>query len=169
MKQFNKPFSSKNQVSALMSNLDKSAGNLDKKLLSLQGNITKTLASTSNTGLLQQIKSIGKEIDRLSKMSDRLSEIYAKRKAYGSNKSIEENKSQAKNTLKKLSEKNGALSKTEKAQRQEAIKLLDIENQKLAEKNKLTEEYNRILEKSGYTSKEALDAAIKEKLESKPD
>lgn len=163
MKQFNKPFSSKNQVATLMGNLDKSTGNLDKKLLSLQGNITKTLASTSNTGLLQQIKTIGKEIDRLSKMSDRLSEIYAKRKAYGSNKSIEENKSQAKNTLKKLSEKNGALSKTEKAQRQEAIKLLDIENQKLAEKNKLTEEYNRILEKSGYTSKEALDAAIKEK------
>lgn len=81
MKQFNKPFSSKNQISTLMANLDKSAAGLDKKLLSLQGNITKTLESTSNTGLLQQIKDIGKEIDKLSKMSDRLSEIYAKRKS----------------------------------------------------------------------------------------
>ena len=58
IKQFNKPFSSKNQVSALMSNLDKNVNSLDKKLLSLQGNITKTLDSASNTGLLQQIKDI---------------------------------------------------------------------------------------------------------------
>lgn len=163
IKQFNKPFSSKNQVSALMSNLDKNVNSLDKKLLSLQGNITKTLDSASNTGLLQQIKDIGKEIDRLNKMSDKLSEIYSKRKSYGSNKSIKESRSQAKKTIQKLDGKTGALTKEEKAQRREAIKLLDIENQKLAEKNKLTEEYNKILEKSGYSSKEALDAAIKDK------
>lgn len=163
IKQFNKPFSSKNQVSALMSNLDKNVNSLDKKLLSLQGNITKTLDSASNTGLLQQIKDIGKEIDRLNKMSDKLSETYSKRKSYGSNKSIEESRSQAKKTIQKLDGKTGALTKEEKAQRREAIKLLDIENQKLAEKNKLTEEYNKILEKSGYSSKEALDAAIKDK------
>ena len=66
-------------------------------------------------------------------------------------------------SLKKLDGKTGALTKVEKAQRQEAIKLLDIENQKLVEKNKLTEEYNKILEKSGHSSKEALDAAIKDK------
>ena len=62
----------------IFGNFEAGIERLDKQILSLQGNLARTLNSASNVDALQQIKQLGKEIDNLLSISQKLSEILSK-------------------------------------------------------------------------------------------
>ena len=135
-KTLSKPLGSKNEAVKLGKSLEAVFDGLEDKLLSFQGNISKTLNSVGNTEALKQIKVLGDEISKMMDDYQQITKLNAQIKNLGNKSEITKQINQAKKDLKPLEIKkqSGALSRNEIKLQEELNRVIEEGNKKLEEK-----------------------------------
>ena len=140
-KALSKPLGSKNEAVKLGKSLETVFDGLEDKILSFQGNVSKTLNSIGNTEALRQIKALGNEISAMMDDYQQINKLNAQIKNLGNKSEITKQINQAKKDLKPLEVKkqSGALSKNEIRLQEELNRVIEEGNKKLEEKAALGE------------------------------
>ena len=140
-KALSKPLGSKNEAVKLGKSLETVFDGLEDKILSFQGNVSKTLNSIGNTEALRQIKALGNEISAMMDDYQQINKLNAQIKNLGNKSEITKQINQAKKDLKPLEVKkqSGALSKNEIKLQEELNRVIEEGNKKLEEKAALGE------------------------------
>ncbi len=159
-----KPLVSKSQARELSTSLESAFKGLDSKLLSLQGNITKTFNSASNVNALKQIRQLGDELDKLTADYQAVSQLIGKSKGLGNKNEMKSQLSAASKELDALNKKQTTLTATEVKQQEELKQTISEINKKLEEKLKIQEQINAIHSSDGVTSQAELSGLIGDKV-----
>lgn len=159
-----KPLITKSQAKELANNIDEAFKVLDNRMFSLQGSLSKVFNSASNAEALKQIRELGKAIDEMMADYAKASELLSQSKSIGSKTDLKSQLSAATKELNALSKNQEKLTKAEIKRQEELSKIIDEINQKLAEKNRLSQEASSIQAIYGVTSQAGLSAAINEKI-----
>lgn len=161
-----KPIGSKAEAQKFGKTLEEVFGKLEDKILSLQGNVTRTMNSIGNTESLKQIRILGNEISKMLDDYQAITKLNAQIKSLGNKSEISKQINKANKDLKPLQEKQktGALSKAELKLQTELNKALEEGNRKLAEKAELTNKINSILAEYKAASAGELKGQIDDKI-----
>ena len=160
-----KPLVSKSQAKELASSLESAFKGLDNKLLSLQGNITKTFNSTNNVAAIKQIRAIGDELDKLTADYQAVSQLLGQSKSLGNKNELKSQLSAASKELDALSKKQTNLTAQEKKQQNELKQTITEINKKLEEKAKIQEQINAIHSSNNVASQSELSGLISNKVD----
>lgn len=160
-----KPMGSKSDARDLAHSLEQVYSKIDDKLLSLQGNISRTFDSASNVTALKQIRELGNEIEKLTADYKAVTQLLGESKNIGTNKDLTEQLSKARKEYNQLVKKGEELT-TQEVKRQEELKqVMDEVNAKMAAKNDIKSRINAIHGENGVGSQAELGALIDSKVE----
>lgn len=161
-----KPIGSKAEAQKFGKTLEEVFGKLEDKILSFQGNITRTINSIGNSESLKQIRVLGNEISKMLDDYQEITKLNAQMKSLGNKSEITKQINKANKELKPLQEKQktGALSKAELKLQTELNKVIEEGNRKLAEKNELNNKANAILAEYKAASAGVLKGQIDDKI-----
>lgn len=160
-----KPLVSKSQARELTSSIESAFKGLDSKLLSLQGNITKTFNSIGNAGALKQIRVLGEELDKLTADYEAVSQLFSKSRALGNKNEMKSQLSAASKEMDALAKKQTELTAQEKKQQEELKQTITEINKKLEEKAKIQEQINVIHSSNNVSSQTELSGLISGKMD----
>lgn len=161
-----KPIGSKAEAQKFGKTLEEVFEKFEDKILSLQGNVTRTMNSIGNAESLKQIRVLGNEISKMLDDYQTVTKLNAQIKSLGNKGEINKQINKANKELKPLQEKQktGALSKAELKLQTELNKAIEEGNRKLAEKNELNNKANAILAEYKAASAGALKGQIDDKI-----
>ena len=165
-KTLSKPMVSKSEATKLGSALENVFDNLDDKLLSFQGNISRTFNSIGNAETLKKIRTLGNEINKMLEDYQKINQLNAQIKGLGNKSEINKQVNKANKELAplKAKQKEGALSKAEIKRQTELLQIIDEGNKKLQEKLDLQEKINATLQGYGASSAGDLKGRIDDKI-----
>ena len=161
--QLNKPLGSKKEAADLGKSLEKVFDGMNMKVTSLQGNISRTLKSMSNTQALTQLKQVNKELDDLKGAYKTISSLNAEFKNLGNQKVLSSQLKTATKEMESLKNKSTALTKEEKDRQSELQGIISSTNEKLQRKLDIQEQIAALQKETATNTQVELDAKIKEK------
>ena len=161
-----RPIGSKAEAQKFGKTLEEVFEKFEDKILSLQGNVTRTMNSIGNAESLKQIRVLGNEISKMLDDYQTVTKLNAQMKSLGNKSEINKQINKANKELKPLQEKQktGALSKAELKLQTDLNKAIEEGNRKLAEKNELNNKANAILAEYKAASAGALKGQIDDKI-----
>ncbi len=160
-----KPLTSKNQAKELANGIQTAFEALDRKLLSLQGNIVNTFNSASNVTALKQIRQLGDEIDNLTADYKKASQLLSESRGLGSKSALKSTLSTSQKELSILNKKEGNLTAQEIARQKELQQIIEETNAALAEKLAIAERVAAIQATHGVTSQAGMSSLIQGKVD----
>lgn len=160
-----KPLTSKNQAKELANGIQTAFEALDRKLLSLQGNIVNTFNSASNVTALKQIRQLGDEIDNLTADYKKASQLLSDSRGLGSKTALKATLSTSQKELSILNKKEGDLTAQEIARQKELQQIIEETNAALAEKLAIAEKVAAIQATHGVTSQAGMSSLIQGKVD----
>lgn len=160
-----KPIGSKSDARDLAHSLEQAYSKIDDKLLSLQGNISRTFDSASNVTALKQIRELGNEIEKLTADYKAVTQLLGESKNIGTNKDLTEQLSKARKEYNQLVKKGEELTAQEIKRQEELKQVMDEVNTKMAAKNDIKSRINAIHGENGVGSQAELGALIDSKVE----
>ncbi len=158
-----KPLGSKTEAKEFAHSLETAFKTTNDKLLSLQGNISRTFESVSNVEALKQIRELGAEIEKLTADYKAVTQLLNDSKSIGTNKELNDQLSKARKEYNQLVKKGTELTKEEIKRQEELKQIMDEVNAKLEAKNKLKSQISDIHAANGVSSQAELGALIDEK------
>lgn len=161
--QLNKPLRSKKEAVDLGKSLEKLFSSLNDRVVSLQGNIGRTLKSMSNTEALNKLKQINRELESLSNAHKTISSLNSEFKNLGNQKALLSQLKAAKKELDALHGKSTALTKEEKDRSLELEKIVNSTNEKLQRKVEIQEQIAALQKETATSTQVELENRIKEK------
>ena len=160
-----KPLTSKNQAKELANGIQTAFESLDRKLLSLQGNIFHTFNSASNVNALKQIRQLGDEIDNLTADYKKASQLLSESRGLGSKTTLKATLSTSQKELSILNKKEGNLTAQEITRQKELLQIIEETNAALAEKLAIAEKVAAIQATHGATSQAGMSSLIQGKVD----
>ena len=148
-KELQKPMKTRTQAKEIGYAMTAANSSISKKFGSTKSSITKTFSSPKNSQNILDIKNIGKQINALQSLIDKIKELRKASSEIGTVKSLETQRVQAKTGLKQLGRKD-TLTADEVKQQKELSKVLDEVNKKLAEKAEIQNKINALLQSKGF-------------------
>ena len=132
-KNLSKPLVSKTQAKQFASTLEGAFKDLDRKLISIQGNVEKTFNALGNMEALAQIRALDKEIKDLNKDYKKITELQNLNKTLGNKTELKSRISKDRKALNDLTEKSKTtkLTKDELALQKSLNASVEENNQKL--------------------------------------
>ena len=160
-----KPLTSKNQAKELANGIQTAFEALDRKLLSLQGNIVNTFNSASNVTALKQIRQLGDEIDNLTADYKKAAQLLSEGRALGNKSALKSTLSTSQKELSILNKKGDNLTAEEIVRQKELLKIIEDTNAALARKLEISEQVAAIQAAHGATSQAGLGGIIQGKVD----
>jgi len=162
LKLFNKPVKNAEAAKQLGDSFSDVFKDLNKKLLSFQGNMAKTFNSKENQEAIALYKELGDTIEDLNKKFKKISDLNSKSNAIGNKNSITKEINAAKKQQKELEKTKPQWTKDEKQQYEELNKVIEEGNNKLKEKEKISKRITNMHNKMGVSGQAELDSNIRE-------
>ena len=158
-KELYKPSTSKVGLVTAATNIEKEFENLDRKLLSVQGNLTKTFNSKTNIEFLTQLRAIDAELSQLTADYEKIKNLSAQRNMLGNKQDLKSQAADLHKQIEALETKNKLTSAEKK--RLEEIKVAEAEiNSKLEQKVELQNQINELLQANNVSSKSEMGDKI---------
>ena len=164
IKVLSQPLISKEQAKQAATNIDSAFKDIDNRLLSLQGNLSKTFGSVGNAEALKQIRELGKAIDQMTADYEKASQLLSQSRNLGNKTDLKSQLSAATKELNTLSKSQEKLTNDEIKRQSELSQIIEDINQKLEEKNRLSQEAANIQSTYGVNSQAEFSRAIGEKI-----
>lgn len=162
LKLFNKPVKSPEAAKQLGDSFSAVFKELNKKLLSFQGNMAKTFNSKENQEAIALYKELGETIEDLNKKYKKVSDLNSKKNAMGNTQNITKEINSAKKQRKDLEKNKPNWTKEEKQQYEELNKIIEEGNAKLKEKEKINKRITKIHTQAGVSGQSELSSKIQE-------
>ena len=162
LKLFNKPIKTADSAKQLGNAFSGVFKDLNKKLLSFQGNMAKTFNSKENQEAIASYKELGKTIEELSKKYKKVTDLNSKSNAIGNKNAITKEINSAKKEQKELEKTKAQWTEAEKKQYEELNTIIAEGNAKLKEKEKISKRITKLHTQAGVSGQTELSGKIQE-------
>ena len=155
-----KPLSSKGDAKKLGQSYEEVFTRLDKKFISLKGNISKTFSSKYNTEQIESIRTMTKELGNYKKAQDQIRKINLQSKSLGTKGRLRAERTTVGKQIKNLENKKSPLNTNEITQLNQLKTKYEEINKLLQEKVQLEDKVAKILESAKVSSQSELTGKI---------